>query len=135
MIVINNGAGACKEGTWEQAYNNIMSFIDDCEIDLEIMESNHIPEDGRYLFVLWNEEYGYKTEIEMPGLPLEQVRFMKEEGQNIWDFPRLYVDGGSWIWKFGLVRKEHIIEVLKEKIEESQREIENAKALIEKLES
>jgi hypothetical protein len=38
----------------------------------------------------------------MPGLPVEQVRYMGESGQNIWDFPRLYVDDSSWIWEFAL---------------------------------
>ena len=41
-------------------------------------------------------------EIQMPGLPVDRVRFLDEDGQNIWDFPRLYVDDSSWVWKYAL---------------------------------
>ena len=40
--------------------------------------------------------------VEMPGLPLEQVRYMGHEGQNARDYPRLYVDGASWLWEFAV---------------------------------
>jgi len=36
----------------------------------------------------------------MPGLPLDLVRYTGENGQNIWNFPRLYLDDSSWVWKF-----------------------------------
>jgi hypothetical protein len=37
----------------------------------------------------------------MPGLVLDQVRYMGKP-QNIWHFPRLYVDGNSWVWCFAI---------------------------------
>lgn len=53
--------------------------------------------------------YGYTFNIgprviglKMPGLPLDQVRYMQSEGQDIWDFQRLYVDDSSWIWMFAI---------------------------------
>jgi hypothetical protein len=49
-----------------------------------------------------NMAVGRSIEIQMPGLPVERVRYMGETGQNIWDFPRLYVDDSSWIWQFAL---------------------------------
>jgi hypothetical protein len=30
------------------------------------------------------------------------VRYLGIPGQNIWDFPRLFVDGSSWVWKFAI---------------------------------
>lgn len=133
-IFINNGSGKVKEGTWEQAYINIKQFTKDCEIAMHIKSSEFEPnEDGRYLFVLSADEYNYVTEIEMPALPLENVRFMKEEGQNILDFPRLYVDGSSWVWLYGIVKKKYLIEHFEEKIDEYQELIETYREDLESL--
>lgn len=38
----------------------------------------------------------------MPGIALENVRYVGADDQNIWDFPRLYVEGSSWVWEFGV---------------------------------
>lgn len=57
--------------------------------------------DGRYLFTC-NTAEGQEIEVEMPGLPLEEVRYMAEGNQNIWNFPRLYVDGSSWVWLYAV---------------------------------
>lgn len=59
---------------------------------------------GRYAYQIDDSELaGARTiKIEMPGLPLDEVRYMDEPGQDIWDFPRLYVDGTSWVWMFAL---------------------------------
>jgi hypothetical protein len=38
--------------------------------------------------------------VDMPGLPLHQVAL--REGDNAWLFPRLYVDGNSWLWPYAL---------------------------------
>jgi len=58
---------------------------------------------GRYVFdVTVDLDSGkhMEFEVEMPGLPLDKVRYVSDEGQNIWDFPRLYVDGSSWVWEY-----------------------------------
>lgn len=36
----------------------------------------------------------------MPGWPLGQVRWQPDA--DAWQFPRLYVDGGSWLWGFAV---------------------------------
>jgi hypothetical protein len=134
--IINNGSGDVEIGDWDIAYENIQQFIKDCEIKMHVKSSEFEPNDsGRYVFVLSADEYIYETEIEMPALPLDKVRFMKEEGQNIWDFPRLYVDGGSWVWLYGIIKKEHLIEQLENKIGEYQELIESCKEDITKLKS
>lgn len=56
--------------------------------------------DGRWLFDVNSNGRSYT--VEMPGLPIDEVRFLDLEGQNIWDFPRLYVDGDSWVWKYAI---------------------------------
>lgn len=130
-ISINPGSGPVSgELSWENAYENIKQYIKDCEIPLYIVESNHVPDEGRYLFVLRNDEYDFETEVEMPGLPLEKVRYVRAEGQNILEFPRLYVDGGSWIWNCGLITKEQIAELLSERIEEMREKILNTEIAI-----
>lgn len=133
-ISINPGSGPVNgELSWENAYENIKQYIKDCEIPLYIAKSNHVPDEGRYLFVLRNDEYDFETEVEMPGLPLEKVRYVRAEGQNIFEFPRLYVDGGSWIWNCGITTKEQIAEMLSERIEEKKAEIERMKNALLKL--
>jgi hypothetical protein len=56
--------------------------------------------DGRYAFRLFVD--GASHVVEMPGMPLAEVRVLKAAGQNVWDFPRLYIDGSSWLWLHGL---------------------------------
>lgn len=130
-ISINPGSGPVNgELSWENAYENIKQYIKDCEIPLHIVKSNHVPDEGRYLFVLRNDEYNFETEVEMPGLPLEKVRYVRAEGQNILEFPRLYVDGGSWIWNCSLITKEQITELLSKRIEEMREEILNTEIAI-----
>lgn len=43
----------------------------------------------------------HAVDVEMPGLPLDQVRYLGPP-QNILNFPRLYVDGSSWVWCFAV---------------------------------
>lgn len=105
-IFINPGAGPCTEGTFEHAERNIRQFIKDCQVKLHVTEYKTEPAGGRYLFVLEADDNpDVRFEVEIPGLPLEQVRYMGEKGQNIWDFPRLYVNGSSWVWKYALIKE------------------------------
>jgi len=135
-VIINPGAGDVDTDLgFQQAYNNILKFIEDSEVPLFVEVANHIPEGGRYLFKLGTPlKNDMKWEIEMPSLPLEQVRYIDSEKQNIWDFPRLYVDGSSWVWKFAIIRKKHIIEHLQCQNEDYKSFIENNERIIQELE-
>lgn len=134
-ILINPGSGPVgKEVSWDNAYENIRAYIADCEIPMRIVSSQHEDDEGRYLFVLRNDEYDYQIEVEMPGLPLESVRYVKGEKRSILDFPRLYVDGSSWIWYIGIVKKGNIKEMLKERAEEMREELERISEQIKELE-
>jgi hypothetical protein len=105
-IIINPGTGEVKEATAEHAINNIKHFITDCGVDgVEFKRiSKQDYGEGRYAFILWKDTRSY--EIQMPGKPLEEVRFMNNDNQNIWHFPRLYVDGSSWVWKYALLSED-----------------------------
>lgn len=96
------GTGPVEGATADHAKQNILQLIIDVGFELEQIEVAHYPEhddSGRFFFEL---KYNGRTcEIKMPGLDLSQVRYLSEE-QNIWDFPRLYVDGTSLVWKFAI---------------------------------
>lgn len=106
--VVNPGTRPCEDATVENAVGNMEQFIKDspCATRFERYEDGN-GGDGRFAFrVYWSECPGKDTEnivVDMPGLPLERVRYMGLEGQKPGDFPRLYVGGGSWWWKFGLL--------------------------------
>ena len=102
-IIINPGTGIVANATVENAIENIKHFIIDCQTDgiecVRIEEEDH--NDGRYAFLLWKGNCCH--EIQMPGLPLERVRYTGSEGQNIREYPRLYVDGSSWVWQYAVL--------------------------------
>lgn len=56
--------------------------------------------DGRFAFRCVVD--GRKHLVEMPGNGLDEVRFVDGDDQNIWDFPRVFIDGSSWVWSIGL---------------------------------
>ncbi len=99
---INPGTAPIEGATAGHAKQNIAQLILDVGFDPEQVEVAHYAEhddSGRFFFVL---RYNDQTcEVEMPGLDLSQVRYLDKE-QNIWDFPRLYVNDESWVWKFAI---------------------------------
>lgn len=105
-IAINPGSGPVTEATEQNAINNMAAFTDDLrtrgiDVDTFIRRPDADYGDGRYAFTVTTRD-DTATEIQMPGLSVDQVRWLKSDGQDIWQFPRLYVDDGSWIWYFAL---------------------------------
>lgn len=79
-----------------------MEALDGRTVMTELVECVIDPEgNGRFTFTLAFGE-GLQFEIEMPGLPIEKVRWTGAADQDIWDYPRLYVDGSSWVWKYAV---------------------------------
>ena len=104
-IAINPRSGPVDQATEQNATSNTDAFTADLRIrGIDVTEVTRRPDaaygDGRYAFTLATT--GGEREIQMPGLPLDQVRWLKSAGQDIWDFPRLYVDDSSWVWFFAL---------------------------------
>lgn len=98
VAIINPGTEPIADAQLMDAVANMDAFLADVNLDGATFErlSTRDYGDGRYCFVV---RYGdAKVEIQMPGMPLARVRYMRDEGQNIWHFPRLYVDGDSWVW-------------------------------------
>lgn len=105
-ISINPGSGPVERATEQNAINNMGAFTADLrergiDVDTFTRRPNADYGDGRYAFSVHVGD-GLTTEVQMPGLPLDQVRWLGAEGQDIWQFPRLYVDDSSWIWYFAL---------------------------------
>lgn len=97
-IIINPGSGPVRAATEEQATENIAVFAED--VAGEWRGPTGPEDEGRWPYVIFRD--GREIDVEMPGIGLQQVRYLGRDDQNIWDFPRLYVDGGSWVWEFGV---------------------------------
>ena len=110
-IFINPGTGDVEGATEANARANMKQFIKDCDSSLHWSfrrDSKKDYGDGRYCFNVSCEEYpNKKIEIQMPGWELDRVRYMGDEGQNVFNFPRLYVDGSSWLWEFAILDREN----------------------------
>ena len=108
-IVINPGSGPVSGADEKHAIENIEHYMADCKLkNIKWLRFPNKDEDGRFCFMLYEDDWdrGMHHWIDMPGLPLDKVRYMQEEGQNIWNFPRLYLDGSSWVWCFGMLEQE-----------------------------
>jgi len=106
-IVINPGTEPIGNANETEAINNMTAFLADAGIPDATVErtAQQAKHDcgGRFFFdVTGDGVRGGSCEVLMPGLPLEKVRFVGGEDQNIWDFPRLYVGGSSWVWKYAV---------------------------------
>lgn len=107
-ILVNPGAGPVQNATVENAETNICHFITDCKIeDLQYARVPQADADGRFGFLIFRANRCYL--IQMPGLPLKNVRYISEK-QDPFEFPRLYVDGNSWLWKFAILEENDFLE-------------------------
>lgn len=99
-ININPGSGPLEGTTKENALANIQAFVRDLE--MVGVKSMALPNShgGRWAFAVGTESEACR--VDMPGLPIEQVRFMGGLSQDPWQFTRLYVDGSSWLWCYAL---------------------------------
>lgn len=102
-VHINPGSGPVIQATEQNAIDNMTAFVADLkERGIEVHDWDREPAadygNGRYAFAVLADEL---VEVQMPGLPLDQVRWLGPD-QDIWQFPRLYVDDSSWIWYFAL---------------------------------
>lgn len=105
-IIINPGTGPVADANEPQARANMDAFCDEL-LKAGVVVAGIAPlhddhdGDGRFAYRLDTAD-GRRLDILMPGIPTEQVRYTGADGQNIWDFPRLYVDGSSWVWMFAI---------------------------------
>ncbi len=99
-VIINPGSGPVQDASLENAKANIKAFVSDLGVAARVLRLPKQDDDGRFGFrVRYNDK---RVDVDMPGIPLDQVRYVNKETQNIWHFPRLYVDGSSWVWIFAV---------------------------------
>lgn len=104
-VFINPGSGPVANATYANAEANIQHYLTDMGVQgLDYRLLDDTPDYGRYRFIIYR---GTRCHIvDMPGLSLDQVRYVQQEHQNPWDFPRLYVDDSSWLWCFGMLGED-----------------------------
>ena len=103
QVFINPGSGPVIGANEVDASANMAQLLIDARLTSP-GRYDRAPEadegDGRFAFVVRCADR--TCLVDMPGLPLERVRYLGTENQNIWHYPRLYVDGGSWVWKYAM---------------------------------
>jgi hypothetical protein len=102
-VWINPGTGPVEGATEANATANVEAFINGLGLESGAVTAERQPSEdsnGRFGYLLRYQ--GRDCAVEMPGLPLEEVEFLGGPDQNPWDYPRLYVDGNSWLWCYGL---------------------------------
>lgn len=99
-IFINPGSGPVADSAEENARAALEVFLDDLGEDFDSDRQSTGEDDGRWTYAVKHRVHEH--DVEMPGLPPAEVRWMGEESGSIFAFPRLYVDGSSWVWAFAL---------------------------------
>ena len=105
MLIINPGTEPVEGATLEHALANMEQLKRDAQLFDDVLQKHLSEKDagGRYSFVLVlpaGAGFGGSraVTIDMPGLPLEQVRYLAQPDQDVWDYPRLYIEGSSFLW-------------------------------------
>lgn len=98
-VFINPGTGPVAGASADYAEANMRAFVQEIGAD-EFSPLTGGENEGRYEFEVYRNDRS--VSVEMPGLPLDEVRYVGTEDQNIWNFPRLYVDGSSWVWCYAV---------------------------------
>ncbi|WAZ20200.1 hypothetical protein STRCI_001300 [Streptomyces cinnabarinus] len=103
-VIIKPGSEPVPLATERQAAHAAAVFVLDLCGSLQVVGAARTPESDRgqgwYAFTLTMAD-GRAVVIQMPGLPLDQVRYMDDERETTWD-PRLYVNGRALVWRSAL---------------------------------
>lgn len=114
-VILNPGTGPVAGASLDNAYANMAQLVRDVTEGFPVtriaLERNPAQDDDGYfgfkIGVFLAEpaiDRALTLEIDMPGLPLERVNYGARPGDNIWHFPRLYVDGSSYVWQYAVPR-------------------------------
>jgi hypothetical protein len=109
-IIINPGTGPVAGSNEEDATANMVVFAEEVatKYGLVRVREDRAPAndyDGRFAYRMIHRDADgndHVQEIDLPGLPLHQVNYGARPDDNPWHFPRLYVDGSSWLWSFAI---------------------------------
>jgi hypothetical protein len=107
QVIINPGTGPVANSNLENATLNMEQFIKDSIASRFERDEKEDYGEGRYSFNVFSDDHpNHQINVQMPGLPLENVRYLGLDSQNIWHFPRLYVDHSSWVWMYATLTLE-----------------------------
>ncbi|MGV8910155.1 MAG: hypothetical protein ACOH1Y_14335 [Propionicimonas sp.] len=102
-ITINPGAGPVTSATIGNARANMEQFLADivaqggaAQVASYMLHDDGDTAGGGFTYLVIAD--GIEYEVEMPGLPLALVKYGAGPGQRQFNFPRLHVDGNSWLW-------------------------------------
>jgi hypothetical protein len=109
ILVINPGSGPVEEASLDCAAENIKVYAEDIAkhhdlVVKDIFRQEEEDDRGRFAFAIDVEKGALKRRllVDMPGLPVEKVRYVGRPEQDIWEFPRLVIDGSTWVWEFAV---------------------------------
>lgn len=114
VVIINPGTGPVwgspGDVTRRHADRSMRALVRDVAGDaVTFTRSGDVDDGGRYPYTMHFGRRRRALTVDMPGVRTERVRYTKAAGQNAWDFPRLYVDGSSWLWRFAVnIIRDHI---------------------------
>ena len=117
-VIINPGTGPIPDATLTQAFlcaEQLVADIADKEVrpsaqpfvsGAKYSRAPFRDADGRYGFTFRAGDFS--AVVDIPGIPVDRVRYLKLDGQNIWNYPRLYINESSFVWYYvvGLLRAE-----------------------------
>jgi hypothetical protein len=93
-FVINPGTGRVNGATKERAVENACRLEKACGEGVTFQQMDEAEDEGRWLFMFRYRDK--KVEVLMPGCPFEDLVYT-----------RMYVDGSSWIWEFGVSQTKY----------------------------
>lgn len=116
LVIINPGSGPVRRANVRSAIANMKHWCRDAGLLYTLKRDEKLEDgDGRFGFRVTHMRpekrrpskrlVECKHTVLMPGLPIDRVRYMGA-GQNILDFPRLYVDGNSLVWVYSFPHDE-----------------------------
>jgi hypothetical protein len=117
FVIINPGSGPVPRANVRSAIANMKHWCKEAGPLYTFVRDEKLEDgDGRFGFRVTHMRpekrrpskrlVECKHTVLMPGLPIARVRYAREAGQNIWDFPRLYLDGNSWVWCWSFPHKD-----------------------------
>lgn len=105
QLIINPGSGPVANSCFDEACKNMEVLKSDIaeritSHPVKFAAPGKSSFDGRYQFFLNVGDLAF--EIGMPGIPIDRVRYLASTQESCWNFPRLYVNGSSWLWRYAI---------------------------------
>ena len=107
-VIVNPGTGPVPDATLAHAQAAAEQLCVEAGLQRYCIERHAAGDagyrgpDGRFGFRVHVPGCNQPCPLRIPGVPLPLLAYRGEPGQKIFNFPRLYLDGGSWVWLFAV---------------------------------